>query len=274
MGAKPTDGSPDDGGGTDLVSDALSLRAKVFVLGDEWIRTRVRPLVPDRVTTEEFVDADGLVGSLSGRVALVLVSAERPDDSIERIVRETLSTSQHARLLLVASDGLDLLQCEVPRDDGFVLPGQRDDLRRSIKRLYVRAYYSVAIERYYSTCLAIENHKRDPDHDADRLAELYAGRRRIRAYLGTFRQFLTTEDFEAIATREERFEDLVDSSGRRGNPSALGLPESCPDCGLDWTTWHGSRYETGYEMIGAHTYQCTRCGHTLADGDPDNYRIG
>ena len=249
--------------------------ADVCLLASSDLRSEIAPLVPAELSVREFGSVETYAESVSGNVALTLVSAALPDERIRHVVRTTLSESRHARIAFVASDGGQLLRCDVPHDDEFVLPEERDSLQRALKHLYIRAYYSVTIERYYRVCLSIENYERAGGTvEEESVEKLYTARRRVHSYLRQFRAFLDTEDFGAIATREDRYNELIETGHRGGNPTAAGLPTACPDCGLDWTTWHDSRLEAGYERIGASTYRCTGCGHTLADDDPDNYRVG
>lgn len=259
----------------DVIPEAPPLSADVFVFANERCRAQITPLVPDEITVREFESADKLVEAASGNLALTLVSAHQPEPRIEQVVRETLCASQHARVGLVAGDGAPILRCDVPHDDSFVLSQERDTLQTAIRHLYIRAYYSVTLDRYYKISISIENNERTPgENDAEQLQKLSESRDRVFGYLRLFRNFLNTDDFADIATREDRFDVLVDAPRRRGNPDVVGLPDSCPDCNLDWTDWHGPRLEKGYERIGANTYRCTACGHTLADNDPDNYRVG
>jgi hypothetical protein len=254
------------------------LLAEAFVLGGRECQSQVAASIPGEMPDRQFDSVDAYVDALSGQVALAVLSVELPDDRLERVVRETLRASEHARIVLVATDGAELLRCEVPYDDAFVLPADRESFDVAIEKLYVQAYYSLILDRYYRIGLAINNHDTTAEQDGEsedgKLRQWQAKHRRLRSYLDRFRQFLGSESFRAIATRSERFDDLVGSAGQQGNPSAIGLPESCPDCGLDWTTWHDSKLGTGHEQIGANTWRCTRCGHTLADDDPKNYRIG
>jgi len=254
------------------------LLAEAFVLGGPECQSQVTAAIPEKMPNREFGTVDAYVDALSGQVALAVLSVALPDDRLERVIRETLRASEHARIVLVATDGAQLLRCDVPHDDAFVLPADGESFDAAIEQLYVQAYYSLILDRYYRIGLAIKNHDVTTGHGGEsedgKLEQWQAKRRRLRSYLDQFRQFLGPESFKAIATRGERFDDLVGSAGQRGNPAAIGLPESCPDCGLDWTTWHGSTLGTGHEQIGANTWRCTACGHTLADDDPENYRIG
>lgn len=275
MGARASDETPTLEAGTDDLPEAPPLRAEVFVYASEPCRARVRPLVPDEVTLREFGNADALADAASGNLALVLGSAHCPDSRLEAAVHATLRANQYARVGMIAADGEPLLRCDVPHDDAYVLPGEREALRTGIKHLYIRAYYSVTLERFYEVSLAIENHERAPgETDAEQLQTLRESRERFASYLKLFRGFLDAEDFDSIAKREERFDALFESDHRRGNPDIVGLPDACPDCKLDWTGWHGPRLGVGYEQIGANTYRCAACGHTLADNDPDNYQVG
>lgn len=113
----------------------------------------------------------------------------------------------------------------MPHDDEFVLPEERDSLQRALKHLYIRAYYSVTIERYYRVCLSIENYERAGGTvEEESVEKLYTARRRVHSYLRQFRAFLDTEDFGAIATREDRYNELIETGHRGGNPTAAGLP--------------------------------------------------
>lgn len=279
MGTRTSENSlPQEPDESSHVEGLPPLLAELFVLGDREYRSRISAVTPDKISNEEFASAEAYVDALSGRVALAVVSVERPDEQLEWIVRQTLRASEHARIVLTASDGAALLRCEVPHDESFVLPEERDALEAAIKELYVRAYYSVTLDRYYKIGLAIKTHGEATDPgdriDEETLGQWREKRMRLRSYLEQFRAFLGPDSFKAIASRGDRFDALVGSADREGNPSAIGLPDSCPDCRLDWTTWHGTQLGTGHEQIGANTWRCTRCGHTLADDDPENYRIG
>ena len=250
------------------------LSADVCLLASRDRRSEVASLVPGELSVRGFSNVGTFVESVSGNVALTLISARFPDEQVRQVVQTTLSESWHAGIALFASEVGDLLQCDVPHDDKFVLPEERDSLKTVIKHLYIRAYYSVTLERYYQVCLSIANHERaDVTSDEKSTEDLYTARRRTHSYLRRFRKFLDSEDFDAIANREERYDELIKTEHREGNPTVAGLPTNCPDCGLDWTTWHDSRLEAGYERIGANTYRCTGCGHTRADNDPDNYPV-
>lgn len=251
--------------------------AEVFLLADRDRRSQIDALIPDKLPVRGFGTVESMVEALTGSVALVVVSARLRDRKLEWVVRRTLGTSEHARVVLVAADGTDLLDREVPYDDDFVVPDERDALESAIKHLYVRAYYSATIERYYDVSLSISNYSvRQGIDDGDRetLRRLKGNRSRLRSYIEQFREFLDPEDFEEMMQREHRFHDLGESANRDSDPGVFGLPDSCPDCGLDWTTWHDNKRGAGYAQIGASTWRCTRCGHVLADNDPDNYRVG
>ena len=249
-----------------------TMRAEVILLATrDWCST-VEATTPAEMTVRRFETLDQFCEGVSGNVAVTLVSAAQSDDDIETAIRRTVHSSEHARTGLLATDGSQLLQCDVPRDEGFVFPEERERFERLIKHLYIRAYYSVAIARYYRIGVSIRNQKLRDDADED-IETLEQSRDRIYAYFKQFRRFLDPEDFEAMSSRDERMQALFESTEASTDPSLAGLPERCPDCTLDWTTGHGSRLRSGYERIGASTWRCCRCGHVIADTDPDNYRV-
>lgn len=253
---------------------SLTLRAEVILLADRGQRSAVAPLVPDQLPVQWFRTVDAFLLEVSSNVAVVLVSTQFDDEQIATVVKRTLSTSEHARIALVAADAAELLRCEVPHDESFVLPDEQDSLAEAIKRLYVRAYYSVTTERYYKLSLAIKNSEMQPgDGNDGKLEQVKRTHERTKQYLQYFRHFLDQDDFDAMKTREHRYHELLDSKDGV-DPSAFNLPDSCPDCTLDWTTWHGPRLRIGYEQIGANTWRCTRCSHLIADNDPEEYKIG
>ena len=95
----------------------------------------------------------------------------------------------------------------------------------------------------------------------------------MRSYLRQFRAELDPDDLKAMENRGDRLERLSAASKSGPDPSLVGLPDSCPDCGLDWSVWHGPRLRNGYQKIGAHSWRCTQCGTVLSNAGPDNYRI-
>lgn len=253
-----------------------SLRAKVFLLAGPETR-EVESLIPDRIPVRTFADRSSFRRELGGNVAVAMLSVPA-GGADPATVRRTISESPHARIGLVATDGEQLLDCETPHDEAVVVPDERDEVPSIVKRLYVRAYYATTVQRYYKVCLSINNReigqKGDTAADADRLSELQEIRNLLESYLQQFRQFLTSEDFEAMSSREDRLQSLARAAKNNPDPSALDLPDACPGCGLDWTDWHDRRLRNGYERIGAGTWRCTGCGEVIADTDPDNYRVG
>lgn len=258
---------------TDKPTRTLTFRADIAILADQERWDQFESYIPNELPVERYQSVDTLCEELSSNVAVVLVSAQYPDDGIERIVRYTLTESEHARIALLATDGKDLLQCDVPHDKSFVLPEDHDALQSTVKHLYIRAYYCVTTDRYYKLSLAIKNNETKSDAPTEKLDRLRESRQRIESYLELFRKYLDPADFEAMKTRDHRYHELLESKAT-ADPSSFNLPDLCPDCELDWTTWHGPRLRIGYEQIGANTWQCTRCGHIMADNDPENYKIG
>lgn len=258
-------------GGAFACGRSLSLQAETFVLAETCWWDELEPMLPTEVSARHFTSPATYLEELSGNVAVALVSATVSAETRERVVRETYSRSRPTRIVFLATDGADLLACEAPYDRGFVFPDERDEFESAFKRLYVRAYYVVALERFYEIGLSIRN--RELGDDEDELETLRRARRRVRSYLLQFRAYLDPEDFEAIENRDDRLGGMLETVAGSSDPTSLGLPATCPDCGLDWTSWHGPRRRDGYERIGASTWRCTGCGHVVANPDPDNYRV-
>jgi hypothetical protein len=254
-----------------------SLHAEIILLSDkEWMEA-VKPAIPDRITTRTCSSYEQFLSDLSGKVAVAVLDATLAEEKLRKAVARTVSESAHARIALVATDGAQLLRCEAPRDESFVFPEKRDSFDSLIKRLYVRSYYSATIERYYKVRFSIRNREiqlSTEERDADeRIQRLENAAKVLQSHLELFRNVLKQEDFEAMQDRPDRLETLAARSKNSSSPEAVGLPESCPKCELDWTSWHGSRLRNGYERIGANTWRCTGCGTIMADNDPDNYRL-
>jgi len=253
----------------------LTLRAEITILAGEEKWSQVNEHIPNELPVERFQSVQTYLSEVSGNVAVTLVTPKLPDQKIERVVRRTLSESEHARIALIATDPRVLLRCEVPHDDAFVLPDEADEFAEAIKHLYIRAYYGVTTDRYYKLSLAIKNHETRPadEVDSEKLQQLRRSCQRAESYLAQFRTFLDQNDFDTMKARDPRYSDLIESAST-ADPSDFNLPDSCPECDLDWTRWHGPRLRIGYEQIGANTWRCTDCGHIMADNDPDNYRVG
>lgn len=254
-----------------------SLRAEIFLLSKQGWPDAVELSVPDQLTTRRYTAYEAFLDDLSGKVALTVLDPRLPDEKLRECVVRAIQESPHVRIAFVATDGAQLLGCEAPHDDAFVLPEEREALESTIKRLYVRAYYSATLERYYKVCFSLRDREirlstEDADGDEE-LKRLRNAQSVLRSHLRAFRQELRPEDIEAMANREQRLERLAEHSKNDSSPEAVGLPETCPGCGLDWTAWHGTRLRNGYERIGANTWRCANCGIIMADNDPENYRL-
>lgn len=254
-----------------------TLHGEVFVLASESFGAKIRAALTADLTVRTFTNPGECSEALSGNVALVILSAALSEDLMDRMVREAIVASPHARLCLVASDGAQLLRTEVPHDEAAVAPMSKDEFTDLVKRLYVRAYYDATITRFYKIAFSIKNLTVGPgaeNADVDeRVPKLESSRDLLQGYLTQFRNYLEPEDLTALKNRDEQLEELAKSSKRGVSPAELGLPDKCPDCALSWTEWHGRGRRDGYEKIGANTWRCTGCGHILADTDQNNYRV-
>lgn len=254
-----------------------SLRAKVVSVADAETQNVIDRGVPARLTLKQVADQEEFCETVTGNVAVVLLSVTT-EVELEPLVKEAVSSSPHARVMLIADDGAQLLQCDVPHDEAVVLPDEYETFQSLVRRVYIRAYYAAATQRYYKVCLSIRSREiqLQPDaiDDDERLEKLRQVQTLLQSYLRQFRGHLKPADMEAMANRTDRLQRLAQSSKNDPDPTTVGLPERCPECDLDWTEWHDQRLRNGYESIGANTWRCTRCGSVLADEDPDNYRVG
>ncbi|MFB6151011.1 MAG: hypothetical protein ABEJ40_04315 [Haloarculaceae archaeon] len=254
-----------------------TLRAEVFVLADRDCGSKIESAMPGEVPVRTFSNPGEYVGELSGNVAVALLSVAVSEDRLLRVVKRTITASEHARIALFAQGNVELLECDVPSDETFVTPVDREEFEETIQRLYVRAYYSVTLDRFYRIALAIRNRELKlsaaEQEEDDRLRRLRDSIELMRAYLVKFRGFLGPDDREAMANREDRLEALADAA-KAGDPAAAGLPSACPDCSIAWDEWHGPRLRNGYKRIGADAWRCTRCGSVMANMDPSGYQIG
>lgn len=265
---------PDSGADIAARQRPLQFHAEVFVVAGDGLTEVIKPLLPAEIPVEYFTSPDAYREAVSGNVAVVFLSASLRESCLRELITETLSRNGDARFGLLATDGTQLLQSDVLEDAGFVFPQDTEKFKSLAKRLYIRAYYCVAIKRYYRIGLRIRNRELQLDSEPDdELKTLRKSRERIRRYLEQFRLYLGPEDFKAISTRTDRTDEFLDSRTVSQDPTQIGLPTSCPECDLDWTTWHGSKQGNGYERIGANTWRCTACGRVIGNGEPDNYRV-
>ncbi|WP_136687561.1 hypothetical protein [Halorhabdus amylolytica] len=254
------------------------LRASIVVLAASRTRREsVTAALPDRISIESFSDVDAFSDALSGNVAVVLLSMALSDDKLLRAASRTVQATNYTRIGLLAGDQESGEDICVPHDEVFHRTSDRETVQNRIKRLYVRAYYDATLQRYYTVNLAAQNRRLGLDEetaaDDDRLQKLTDSTELLESHLQRFRQYLQPGDLDAILTRSERIESMLSNVKKEQDPTVRGLPQACPNCGLAWDEWHGSRLEAGYEKIGADTWRCTRCSNVIASDDPDNYRI-
>ena len=263
--------------GSSITDRSPSLRAKVLSLARPKTQNVIDKGVPDKLTLKQFTDPADFCEAASGNVAVVLLSVAM-ETELGPLVKESVSSSPHVRVMLIADDGAQLLQCDVSHDEAVVLPDEYETFQSLIKRVYIRAYYAAATQRYYKVCLSIRSREiqLQPGEidDDERLERLRKVQKLLQSYLRQFRRHLTPADMEAMENRTDRLQRLARTSKNDPDPTAVGLPKRCPECDLDWTVWHDRRLRNGYESIGANTWRCTRCGAVMTDEDPDNYQVG
>ncbi|SDJ67806.1 hypothetical protein SAMN05216226_10766 [Halovenus aranensis] len=252
-----------------------SLQAEIHLLARQELGTRAKSLIPNRVTARGYTQLSSFLDDLSGKVAVVVIDVTLAESNVREAVARTVKKSEHARVALLATDGAQLLRSEVPYDEAFVFPDETETFKSDIKNLYIRSYYAATMERYYKICFSIQNQKTTTEkpEENEQIRRLKGARDRLESHLQLFRRVLTEEDMDAISNREHRLKSLSKSAKNNPPPDAVGLPDACPDCGLDWTAWHGSKLRNGYERIGADTWRCVNCGRVLDDMDPDHYKI-
>jgi len=279
-----TDGSGDDGGlfGRDaedpIAQRPPKLRASVLVLAPARRRREsVVKALPEEIEGEPVEDVTAFTDALSNSVAVVLLSMGLPKEVLRRGTVRTIKDTNYARIGLLAADHERGIETRVPHDEVFYRSSDRRTFRNRIKRLYVRAYYEAALQRYYTLNVATQNRRATLDGeeatDDERLRKLRASTELMESHLRRFRQYLQPGDLDAILDRNERIEEMMTALLDGEDPTVAGLPSRCPDCGIAWDEWHGSELNSGHEKIGADTWRCTRCGTVIGGNDPDNYRV-
>ncbi|MFB6268817.1 MAG: hypothetical protein ABEH83_02660 [Halobacterium sp.] len=249
------------------------LRASVSVLASDGWREAVAAAVPDGITVESFAEPAAFEDALSGNVAVALLARDYSAQRLAAVVEATIAASRHAHVGLLGEprpgDGA------VPRDAEFVPPLDRDAFGERVEQLYLQAHYAATLERYYSVSVKVRNAELWGEEavDDDHLDRLKAVRDRSRRYLRQFRAALDEDSLAALKSRSDRLEALVADAKPTPDPGARGLPDACPDCGIDWTTWHGRGLGHGFQKLGANTWQCTNCGEVLADPSPSDYQV-
>jgi|GEM_PF-1845596 len=273
-GELPSHPEGDDSASTPADRRRPPMRANVHVLAGETWCSKIPGAVSDDITVRTFTDADAYDDALTPNVAVGLLSCAEATERLTDSVRRTVAASPHARIGLLAT--ADTKDSAVPRDVEFVAPVDREAFAERVKRLYVRAHYAATLDRYYGVSVTIRNLELRADEAAvddaelDRLREV---RDRSRHYLRQFRAYLDDESLAALKRRGDRLDELVADARDPPDPATRGLPESCPACSFDWTTWHGRGLGSGYRKLGSDTWQCTNCGETLADATPSDYRV-
>ncbi|MCG1004200.1 MULTISPECIES: hypothetical protein [Halobacterium] len=252
----------------------LSLQGSVFVLAGASRNASIAAALPDALDVRTFTSAGAFDGAVSGNVAVALLSTAVDDDRLRETVKRTVAASPPARICLLASTSERLRDCEVPRDEEVRTPVAHDKFLALVERLYVRAYYSVTLERFYKIGAAARSRELQVDDPEDaRLERLRRAQQVMGESLSRLRGRLDHEDIDAIKNRQERLADLAADARRGPGPAVRGLPASCPDCSLDWATWHGPRLRDGHQRIGSDAWRCLRCGHVITQDDPDNYTV-
>jgi hypothetical protein len=263
----------DDSGDLPTDREKPPLRADIAVLASRGWCKRIRAAVPDEITVDSFTDPGAFEDALNGNLAVALLTRELPASRLKTTVRRVVASSPHARIALLGERESD--DEAVPRDAEFVPPIDRGAFVDRVKQLYVRAHYAATLDRYYSVSVTLRNAELSAPETVDdgNLDRLRTVRDRSRQYLRQFRAYLDEDDIDALKSRSDRLEALVAETRATPDPNARGLPESCPDCGLDWTTWHSRGLEHGFQKLSANTWQCKNCGETIADASPSDYQV-
>ncbi len=262
---------------TPIKERSPELRADILILAASRIRREsVTAALPSGISVKSFSNIDPFSDALSGNIAVVLLSKGLPNDQLLGAASRTIQATNYTRIGLLIGDEESSKDVRVPHDEIFHKSGDRKTFQNRVKRLYIRAYYDATLQRYYTVNLAAQNRKLGSDEetatDSDRLQKLTKSVELLESHLERFRQYLQPGDLEAILTRSERIESMLDVKKDR-DPTVRGLPRGCPNCGLAWDEWHGPRLKGGYKKTGADTWRCTRCSNVIAGDDPDNYKV-
>lgn len=255
----------------------LSFDAALFVLDpDETRRRRLDEALPDRIPRRLFEAPRTFDSAVSGNVAVAAIALSIPPERVAISVERTLSVSPHAHVVLLADEEGEVPESEIPRDRIATPPVDRE-MAELLVRMYLRSYYSAALERFYTLNIASNELERRAERGdgaaADRLASVEEVRSRVKAYLEDIRPYLEPEDLYELSDRGESVRSAATSPDQGSDPSIWGLPAACPNCDLDWTVYHGPNRGNGYERIGANTWRCANCSHVIANPDPSDRHV-
>lgn len=262
-----------------IAERAPELRADIFVLApDQTRRKSVVATLPDVISVQAFSELDPFTQALTGSVAVVLLSTNQSDQHLQAAGQRTVQKTNYARIGLLTSDRERIKETSVPFDEIFYKNTDKQIFQDRVKRLYVRAYYEAALQRYFKISVSIQNRRgmlNDQRVESDeRLQKMETSLELMKSHLQRFRQYLQPGDLEEIKTRRGSIEQMLSELDEDHDPTAIDHPPRCPNCGLAWDEWHGHDLESGREKIGADTWRCTRCGTVIGGNEPGNYRIG
>ncbi|QGN07663.1 hypothetical protein Hrd1104_10390 [Halorhabdus sp. CBA1104] len=263
--------------GDEIEGRAPELRAEIFLFARDRARKRsIQEAIPEAISVRTYEDADTLTEGLAGNVAVVLLSMGLPETELLTASLSTVQETKYARIGLLTGDRDRIREKPIPHDEIFYKSADRKTFQNRLKRLYIRAYYETALQRYYSLCIARQNRlaKLEEEHDDERLRKLTASRDLMESHLTYFNQYLQPGDLDNIRDRREEMKRMINDVREDNDPTMSGLPKQCPDCSLSWGTWHGPDLESGYEKVGANAWRCSGCGTVIGGNDPDNYWIG
>ena len=224
--------------------------------------------VPSGIECQCFTDPGSVADAISSSVAVIIVSLDYDAAVYRELVQETLTTSSHIQIALLAREDHDIPK-QIPNDEVFTPPFDPESVKEAIARLYIRAYYSSTLEAFYELNIKVTSYrmqlKNGVADDTERLERLEKATDVLESHVKQFRDYLRPEDVRELWARNNGLREFLQQSAARFDPAVLGLPSACPECGLDWTVQYGSKLGNGFERIAANTWRCTRCSHVIAN---------
>lgn len=250
--------------------------ATVLVLIPRSKRQSIKSNIPSGLNHTFVHSIHGFRERLSEEVAVTLLPSSGSDDSRRNLIRSVMAQSPHTHIgMFIPTNSLAGTE-SLPADVTFEWPLD-DSFGQQLIRLYLRAYYSATLERYFELNISIQNHqlqtRESRKSSGDDLRRLERSAARTKSLLDHIRSRLTEEDLQGLLTRPDTFRKALEPPNPTVDPSIDDLPDHCPDCTQPWGDWDDARNGFGYRQIAARVWRCQSCGYVVANPSPDGYHV-
>lgn len=274
------DGTEDGRGPSDDRNEAETDRGPTIVHVDEnekrarWVANRLQ----DDVSFRAFGDPEDALEVIDRSLAVLVVSGAFDDTAIETLVYTALARAPFCHVALLSRDREPIAGLDVRADAELTSPLTRAEFGDVIDSLYLRATYLAGLQRYFRLSLALNDRRirlKGKNTRADEtFLNMEAELERLEGRLDALSEQFSAEDYRELMSRLQRQGKHSMGVGTPvTNPQIFGLPETCPDCGLEWGVWHGPTLGHGFERIAANVWRCTECDRVIDNPDPSHKRV-